>query len=1197
MLYGSWAMENYRYNADIDLTLKGRTIDFSLFCRIEQALDDLLLPYKIDPSRWHTLDNPELLAHIQSFGVLFYDTNYYLCHSENKYKTSLSMDYTPAQIEAKWREYWNKNQVYRTEIKADKPKFYILDMFPYPSGAGLHVGHPLGYIASDIVARYKRLKGFNVLHPMGFDSFGLPAEQYAIETGQHPAITTAENIATYKSQLAKIGFSYDWEREVQTSDPSYYKWTQWIFQQLFQSWYNNKTDKAEPIETLVAAFEQSGNTQVDAACDEDTPAFSAEDWANFSESEREQMLLRYRLTYLADSVVNWCPALGTVLANDEVKDGFSERGGHPVERKKMRQWSMRITAYAERLLQGLETVAWSDALKEMQRNWIGKSHGAELDFVVIKTSPLAPLQGERGTPIDFQTPSGYQTSPPELWAKLKELARKNRKEPTEAEDIFWQAVRNKKLGVKIRRQHAIRDFIADFVCLSKQLVIEIDGEVHNDEEQVEYDKLRTELLQDEGFDVIRFTNEQVINDLQSVITTLQSVLDQKEAKSNTESTQPEHRDTPPYGGGAGGGVLTCFTTRPDTVFGVTFVVMAPEHELVPELTTDAQRAEVEAYVEKAKNRSERERQADVKQVSGVFTGTYVKNPISGEAIPLWIADYVLAGYGTGVVMAVPSSDDRDFRFAKHFDLPILPVIEGTDKLEDPTEIKHGKMINSGFLNGMETEEAIQAVIQKAEKDGTGKGKINYRLRDAVFSRQRYWGEPVPVYFETPLSDGRGAGGEAFSEIPRLVPESELPLILPEIDKYKPTAEGEPPLGRATDWKYKNEYPYELTTMPGWAGSSWYFLRYMDANNDERFVSEEAVNYWGQVDFYIGGTEHAVGHLLYSRFWTKFLYDRGHLPFEEPFKKLVNQGMIQGRSSLIYRLKNENKFVSADRKDEFDTSDMHVLISLVKNDVLDIEGFKKWKPDAADAEFILSEDGKFYCGHQVEKMSKSKYNVINPDDFVAEYSADTLRLYEMFLGPIEHAKPWDTSGTDGVHKFLRKLWRLFFDKKGAFAVSEEAPNKAELKTLHQTIKKVEEDIERGSYNTCVSAFMVCVNELSAQKCNKRQILDPLLVVLAPFAPHISEELWHRIDQSRTAAGKTIFDEAFPQWNAEYLKEDSIEYPVSVNGKLRAKISFPAEATKDEVETAVLADERIQKWTEGKPPKKFIFVPKRIVNVVV
>ncbi|MEM6297904.1 MAG: leucine--tRNA ligase, partial [Bacteroidota bacterium] len=688
-----------------------------------------------------------------------------------------------------------------------------------------------------------------------------------------------------------------------------------------------------------------------------------------------------------------------------------------VERKKMRQWSMRITAYSERLLSGLDTLNWSDALKEMQRNWIGKSHGAELDF-----------------------------------------------------------------------------------------------EVKN-----------------------------------------------------------------------GGVSLTCFTTRPDTIYGVTFVVMAPEHELALKLTTDEQRAEVETYIEKAKNRSERERQAEVKQVSGVFTGAYVKNPISGEDIPLWIADYVLAGYGTGVVMAVPSSDDRDFRFAKHFDLPILPVIEGTEELEDPTEIKRGKMINSGFLNGMETDEAIQAVIQKAENEELGKGKVNYRLRDAVFSRQRYWGEPVPVYFE--------------NGIPRLVPEEKLPLVLTEIDEYKPTAEGEPPLGRATDWKYEGEHPYELTTMPGWAGSSWYFLRYMDANNEERFASEEALNYWREVDFYIVGTEHAVGHLLYSRFWTKFLHDRGFVPFDEPFKKLVNQGMIQGRSSIAYRVKNENKYVSADRKDEFETSSIHVLISCVKNDVLDIEAFKAWKHDAADAEFILSEDGKFYCDSQVEKMSKRWYNVVNPDDFVAEYSADTLRLYEMFLGPLESSKPWDTSGTDGVYRFLKKLWRLFTDKEGNFAISDDAPTKAELKTLHQTIKKVEEDIERGSYNTCVSAFMVCVNELSSQKCNKRQVLEPLVVLMSPFTPHLSEELWHRLDESRTTAGKTVFDETFPTFDEKHLKEDSIEYPISVNGKVRAKLSFPVDATKDEVEAAVLADERIQKWTEGKPPKKFIFVPKRIVNVVV
>ncbi|MGF1533664.1 MAG: leucine--tRNA ligase [Bernardetiaceae bacterium] len=929
------------------------------------------------------------------------------------------MEYQPSELEAKWRNYWRSHQVYRTQIDPDKPKFYILDMFPYPSGAGLHVGHPLGYIASDIVARYKRLKGYNVLHPMGFDSFGLPAEQYAIETGQHPALTTEQNIATYKAQLNKIGFSYDWEREIRTSDPGYYRWTQWIFQQLFQSWYNYQTDRAEDIQTLIQCFEKQGNSQVNAACHEDTPVFSAEDWKRFSEQEKEEMLLRYRLTYLDDSMVNWCPALGTVLANDEIKDGFSERGGHPVERKQMKQWSMRITAYAERLLNDLDTLEWSLALKEMQRNWIGKSHGAEMDFVLVQDAP-------------------------------------------------------------------------------KQ-------------------------------------------------------------------------------------TLTCFTTRPDTIFGVTFLVMAPEHELALELATPEQYEAVASYIAMAKNRSERERQAEVKQVSGVFTGSYVINPISGEAVQLWIADYVLAGYGTGVVMAVPSSDDRDFRFAQHFGLPILPVIEGTENLADPTEIKRGRMINSGFLNGLETEAAIAKVIERAEALGKGRGKVNYRLRDAVFSRQRYWGEPVPVYFE--------------NGIPRLVPQKELPLVLPEIDAYKPTPEGEPPLGRATDWAYQGKHPYELTTMPGWAGSSWYFLRYMDPKNDQAFVSSEAVEYWGQVDFYIGGTEHAVGHLLYSRFWTKFLYDRGYLPFHEPFKKLVNQGMIQGRSSLIHRIKNENVFVSADLQQEFDTATTHVWINCVKNDVLDIEAFKKWKPDVKDARFICSPDGKFYCEARAEKMSKSKYNVINPDDFVAQYSADTLRLYEMFLGPLETAKPWDTSGTDGVHRFLRKLWRLFFDKEGNFSVSQDAPTAAEQKALHQTIKKINQDIERGSYNTCVSAFMVCVNELAMLACNKRQILEPLLILLAPFAPHISEELWHRLDPQRTTDGQTIFDQTFPDWDEQYLKEDQIEYPVSINGKVRAKIAFPAEATQADIQPVVLADERVLKWTEGKALRKFVFVPKRMINVVV
>jgi len=740
------------------------------------------------------------------------------------------MEYNHKEIEIKWQRYWEENQIYKVVNDTSKPKFYALDMFPYPSGAGLHVGHPLGYIATDIVARYKRLKGFNVLHPMGFDAFGLPAEQYAIETGQHPAITTAKNIETYKNQLRKIGFNYDWSREVQTCDPKYYKWTQWIFAQLFNAWYdysdpaNEGLGKAKHIDLLIQIFQKEGNKQVRAACDEDTPIFSAQEWQNFSEKEKSDILLKYRLTYLSEAIVNWCPALGTVLANDEVKDGFSERGGYPVERKKMKQWMMRITAYAERLLAGLEKIDWSESIKESQRNWIGKSYGAELDFKVLD------------------------------------------------KDI----------------------------------------------------------------------------------------------------------------------TLTVFTTRIDTTFGVTFVSIAPEHDLIPFLTSPEQKAAVEEYVNKAKNRSERERMADVKTVSGVFTGSYVINPFSGEKVELWVADYVLAGYGTGVVMAVPSSDDRDFRFAKHFNLPIIHVIEGTETMEDPTEKKKGKMINSGFLNGLESDEAIQVAIKFAEQKGIGRGKINYRIRDAVFSRQRYWGEPVPIYFK----DG----------IPYLLKDSELPLVLPEIDEYKPTEAGEPPLGRAKDWKYQHQYDYELSTMPGWAGSSWYFLRYMDAQNDKEFVSKEAANYWGAVDLYIGGTEHAVGHLLYSRFWNLALYDLGFIGHDEPFKKLINQGMIQGESALAYRINGTNTFVSKGLKDQYEVAELHVDVNIVDNNVLDIEEFKKWRPDLAEAEFIL-EEGKYICGSAVEKMSKRLYNVVNPDDIVEKYGADTLRLYEMFLGPLEQSKPW------------------------------------------------------------------------------------------------------------------------------------------------------------------------------------------------
>ena len=919
-------------------------------------------------------------------------------------------DYNHKAIEPKWQQFWEEHKIFKTTVDPQKEKYYVLDMFPYPSGAGLHVGHPLGYIGSDIVSRFRRLKGYNVLHPMGFDAFGLPAEQYAIQTGQHPAVTTEQNIIRYKEQLKNIGFSFDWDKEVRTSDPGYYKWTQWIFMQLFNSWYDNDDNKAKPISSLIKILEEKGNASINAACDEDTPEITANEWQGFDKETKEKVLLNYRLTYPAEAVVNWCPSLGTVLANDEVKDGFSERGGHPVERKKMRQWMMRITAYADRLLENLEKLEWSSSMKEMQANWIGKSYGSELDFKVI------------------------------------------------------------------------------------------------------------------GKDI----------------------------------------------------TLTAFTTRPDTIFGVTYVVIAPEHELVPELTTPEQKLEVEAYITAAKNRSERDRMADVKTVSGVFTGTYVLNPFTQEQVPLWVADYVLAGYGTGVVMAVPSSDDRDYRFARHYNLPIVLVIEGTESLANPTDKKHGRMINSGFINGLESTDAIQAVIKETENRKIGKAKVNFKMRDAVFSRQRYWGEPVPVYY--------------VNDIPYLLPEEELPLLLPPIDEYKPTEAGDPPLGRAEHWKYQEKYQYELTTMPGWAGSSWYFLRYMDAKNGSEFVSPESVKYWNQVDLYIGGTEHATGHLLYSRFWNLFLYDRGYIFHDEPFKKLVNQGMIQGRSNLIYKLKDENTFVSLGLKDKYEVIELHVDVNIVHNDILDIDAFRKWMPDYVGAEFIL-EDGKYHCGHVVEKMSKRWYNVVNPDDVIAEYGADTLRMYEMFLGPIEDSKPWNTQGIDGVSKFLRKFWNLFH-QGGAFHLSDELPSKDELKVLHKTIKKIQEDIENLSFNTSVSEFMICVNQLTALKCNKRAILEKLTVVLSPFAPHITEELWHLSGHK-----ESIVNATFPEFKEEYIREDAFEYPIMVNGKLRAKITFAVSVSEEEIKNGVLANDQVQRWTEGKPPKKIIVVPKKIVNVVV
>ena len=944
------------------------------------------------------------------------------------------MVYNHKEIEAFWQEYWAKHQTFKAQNDSTKPKYYVLDMFPYPSGAGLHVGHPLGYIASDIVARYKRHKGFNVLHPQGYDSFGLPAEQYAIQTGQHPAVTTAQNIARYREQLDKIGFSFDWSRQVKTSDPDYYRHTQWIFIQLFNSWYNNATDKAEPIETLIALFETEGNSKVNAACDDDTPTFTAEQWRAFSSEQQQQILLKYRLTYLAETEVNWCPALGTVLANDEIVNGVSERGGHPVIRKKMTQWSMRITAYAERLLQGLDTIDWSESIKESQRNWIGKSVGASINFALASS---------------------------------------------------------------------------------------------------------------------------------------------------------EH-------------TIEVFTTRPDTLFGVTYLTLAPEHALVPLITTEEQRAEVEAYIAATAKRSERDRMADTKTVSGAFTGAYAVHPLTGKQIPIWIGDYVLASYGTGAVMAVPAGDDRDYAFAKHFKgakgMPEVINIFDKDISENAFTDKEGMTYqNSDILNGCTNfGEAVAKVLAALESKGAGKAKVNYRLRDAVFSRQRYWGEPFPVYYKNGL--------------PQMIGEEHLPILLPEVEKYLPTEEGNPPLGNATAWAWdtathkvvSNElidnqtvFPLELNTMPGWAGSSWYWLEYMmEKEARGTFPTKAVVDYWQNVDLYVGGSEHATGHLLYSRFWNKFLKDRGFAPTEEPFKKLINQGMILGMSAFAYRLEGTNTFVSKNQIKGQSVQPIHVDVSLLKDtsDELDIDKFKVWRKEFANAEFILEEDGKYITGREVEKMSKSKYNVVNPDDICEQYGADTLRLYEMFLGPLEQAKPWNTAGISGVYNFLRKLWRLYFNDNG-WQVTDEAPTPEMLKALHKTIKKVNEDIENFSFNTSVSQFMICVNELSSLKCHHRDVLAPLAVLVAPFAPHITEELWKRLGNT-----ESVTYAPYPVHEDKYLQEDSKEYPVSFNGKVRFKRAYATSMTPAEIEQAILADPQTSEQLQGNTPKKVIVVPNRIINIV-
>src|SRR5690554_2326240 len=1198
------------------------------------------------------------------------------------------MKYHPNEIEPKWQKYWAENQTFKAEnpdiqhpTSSTQPKFYVLDMFPYPSGAGLHVGHPLGYIASDIVARYKRHQGFNVLHPQGYDSFGLPAEQYAIQTGQHPAITTETNIKRYREQLDKIGFSFDWSREVRTSNPDYYKHTQWIFIQLFESWYNVESDKAESICSLIIKFEQEGNANVKAVCDADIEIFTAEQWKAFSPDEQQRILLKYRLTYLAETEVNWCPQLGTVLANDEIVNGVSERGGYPVIRKKMKQWSMRISAYAERLLQGLETIDWTESLKESQRNWIGKSVGASVEFRVLP-HPQPLSKGEGSETPDRHNDYGFMTANPDKAKKLVVNARENRKNSTEAEDLVWQEIRNQKLGVKFRRQHYIDNFIVDFVCLDKNLIVEVDGEYH--ETQKEYDENRTYELERFGFRIIRFTNDEVLKNTKEVLSKIKT-----ELSKTTRS---------PLSKGEGLGVrfIEIFTTRPDTIFGVSFMTLAPEHDLVAQITTPEQKAAVEAYVEATAKRSERERMADVKTISGVFTGAYAEHPFTKEPIPIWIGDYVLAGYGTGAVMAVPAGDERDYAFAKHFGIEIKNIFDKDISEAAYTEKGGFTFVNSDFLNGLDYKAGTAKIIEELEKIGAGKAKVNYRLRDAVFSRQRYWGEPFPVYY--------------VNGLPQMIDQKHLPVRLPEVEKYLPTEDGQPPLGNASVWAWDTEnnqvvenskidhktvFPLELNTMPGWAGSSWYWMRYMDAHNDAEFASKEALDYWQNVDLYIGGSEHATGHLLYSRFWNKFLKDRGFAPTEEPFKKLINQGMILGMSAYVYvvdhslhqqtsgdsdnlirpiylieydlykkviELKHKIGIVDYNTQkksnwidiliqiiNENDTNLLHEnerkiksvltdedieLIGKIKvledsyiefikqhnptyihlfkrgfveinyypkridisvvdpvTNEINIDLLKSNKNHSGDFDYSIIYSGdKIFANREVEKMSKSFLNVVNPDDICNEYGADTLRLYEMFLGPLEQAKPWNTAGITGVFGFLKKLWRLYFDDNG-LNVTDEEPTKEMYKSLHKTIKKVTDDIENFSFNTSVSQFMICVNELSQQKCHHRAILEPLAILISPYAPHIAEELWHQLGHN-----ESIATAPFPVFDEKHLIESEKEYPVSFNGKMRFTINLPLDLSVEEIEKIVLADSRTQEQLQGREPKKVIIVPGKIINIV-
>ena len=1078
------------------------------------------------------------------------------------------MEYNFREIEKKWQQNWKNTNAYKISNDSPKPSYYVLDMFPYPSGAGLHVGHPLGYIASDIFSRYKRLKGFNVLHPMGFDSFGLPAEQYALETGQHPAVTTEKNIETFKAQLDKIGFCYDWSREIRTSDASYYKWTQKIFLELFNSYFCNTCKQAKPITDLIEKYKTKGGS-----------SFTAAQWNAFSDKEQADILMKRRLAFSSFGEVNWCEALGTVLANDEVVNGVSERGGHPVIKKKMRQWYLRITAYADRLLHGLETVQFSDAMKDMQRNWIGKSEGAEILFPVSSSTNSNTVENSVS-----QLPK-YTVSSPMHY----ELARQNRENHTEAEDALWQELRGNKLDVKFRRQHAIEGFIVDFVSLQDVLIIEVDGGYHEDAQQKLYDDDRTRILTEIGFTVIRFSNEEVLanvtnvlNSIKETLKTLRSPTTEKKSESNEVS----HPSTP---SGEGQGVR-CYTTRPDTIFGVDFLVVAPEHPIVNSLISAEQKTAIEEYLTYVKSRSDRERMSEVKQITGCFTGAYATNPFNGKLIPVWIAEYVLAGYGTGAIMAVPCGDQRDFAFAKHFNIPITNIIGEHYNGEEANPTKDATLQNSGFLDGMLMKDAIAVAINKIEELNIGKRKINYRMRDAGFSRQRYWGEPFPIIWE--------------DEIAVPLTENELPLELPHAEKYGPGPEGEGPLANMKDWVTTANGVRETSTMPGYAGSSWYFLRYMDPHNKDTFCDRKVSDYWNQVDVYVGGTEHAVGHLLYSRMWTKVLFDLGYIGFDEPFKKLVNQGMIQGSSRFVYRVKGTSKFVSQNLKSSTEyvdlTDPIHVDVNMVDGFQLNLEEFKKWKNgEYANAEFILEDDGKYICGAEVEKMSKSKYNTVNPDVLVDKYGADTFRMYEMFLGPVEQSKPWDTKGIEGVHRFLKKLWRLFYtdpnpatNAPGKQVWNDEKPTDAEYKILHKTIKKIEQDTENFSYNTAVAAFMIAVNEMADAKCFKKEILSQLLVILSPYAPHITEELWSLLD-----CDGSVLDAIYPTLEEKYLVEATKEYPVSINGKMRSSINLQTEVTEEEARQAVLSNESILKWLEGKDVKKFIFVKGRMINVVV